>query len=211
MINKEEFKSYLDELFPNAHCELFYNDAFTLLIAVMLSAQTTDASVNKVTPTLFEKYPTCYDLAEAKLSDVENIIRTIGLYKNKAVNVINTAKIISEKYKGVVPNTIEELTELPGVGRKTASVVQAEGFKIPSFPVDTHIKRISDRLGFSKTTESVFDTEMKLRKKFPKDEWIKLHHQILFFGRYFCTAKKPNCTQCKIQNQCKFYKSNSDK
>ena len=201
-INKDEIASYLNELYPDAHCELNYDSIFHLLIAVMLSAQTTDNSVNKVTPILFEKYVTPLDLANANLEDVENIIRSIGLYKNKAKNIIATSKILVEKYNSIVPNTMEELTSLPGVGRKTANVLLVEGFKIPAFPVDTHVERVSKRLGIAKQNDSVETVEKKIRKIYLKEQYGLLHHQFIFFGRYFCKAISPNCKECRFLGRC---------
>ena len=201
-INKDEIASYLNELYPDAHCELNYDSIFHLLIAVMLSAQTTDNSVNKVTPILFEKYVTPLDLANANLEDVENIIRSIGLYKNKAKNIIATSKMLVEKYNSIVPNTMEELTSLPGVGRKTANVLLVEGFKIPAFPVDTHVERVSKRLGIAKQNDSVETVEKKIRKIYLKEQYGLLHHQFIFFGRYFCKAISPNCKECRFLGRC---------
>ena len=195
-------EEYLDLLFKNPKCELEYNKDYELLIAVMLSAQTTDNSVNKVTPILFEKYVTPLDLANANLEDVENIIRSIGLYKNKAKNIIATSKILVEKYNSIVPNTMEELTSLPGVGRKTANVLLVEGFKIPAFPVDTHVERVSKRLGIAKQNDSVETVEKKIRKIYLKEQYGLLHHQFIFFGRYFCKAISPNCKECRFLGRC---------
>lgn len=201
-INKDEIASYLNELFPDAHCELNYDSIFHLLIAVMLSAQTTDLSVNKVTPKLFEMYPNPIDLMNADLDEVENLIRAIGLYKNKAKNIIATSKELVERFNSIVPSTMEELISLPGVGRKTASVVLVEGFKIPAFPVDTHVERVSKRLGIAKQNDSVIEVERKIKKIYKDDQYGLLHHQFIFFGRYFCKAVKPNCQECRFLNRC---------
>lgn len=201
-INKDEIASYLNELFPDAHCELNYDSIFHLLIAVMLSAQTTDLSVNKVTPKLFEMYPNPIDLMNADLEEVENLIRAIGLYKNKAKNIIATSKELVERFNSIVPSTMEELISLPGVGRKTASVVLVEGFKIPAFPVDTHVERVSKRLGIAKQNDSVIEVERKIKKIYKDDQYGLLHHQFIFFGRYFCKAVKPNCQECRFLNRC---------
>ena len=201
-INKDEIASYLNELYPDAHCELNYDSIFHLLIAVMLSAQTTDISVNKVTPKLFEKYPTPLDLMNADISEVENLIRAIGLYKNKAKNIIATSKELVERFNSFVPSTMEELTSLPGVGRKTANVVLVEGFKTPAFPVDTHVERVSKRLGIAKQLDSVETVERKIKKIYKKEQYGLLHHQFIFFGRYFCKAIKPNCQECRFLNRC---------
>ena len=200
--------NYLDELYPNAECELIHKNPFELLIAVILSAQTTDKSVNKITPKLFEKYPTCYDLKDADLKELESIIRTIGLYHNKAINIKKCAEEICTNFNGVVPHTLEELTSLSGVGRKTANVVLAVSFHIPAFPVDTHVARVSKRLRLADEDDDVYAIEQKLNKRFDKNMWHKLHHQFIFFGRYFCKAKNPNCSECKLCNQCRYYKNN---
>lgn len=192
----------LDEMYPNAHCKLNYTTIFELLIAVMLSAQTTDISVNKVTPKLFERYKSPQELANASLKDVENYIHTLGLYKNKSKNLIEMSKVLLDKFNGEVPKTKEELLTLPGVGVKTASVVLIEGYKIPAFPVDTHIERISKRLGIAKKSDDAIKVMEKLMKKYPKETWGKLHHQMIFFGRYTCNARKPKCEECLLKEKC---------
>ncbi len=197
-----EISSFLDEVFPNVGCELNYNKDYELVIAVMLSAQTTDVSVNKVTPILFDRYKTLEELANASLFDVEEIIHSIGLYKNKAKNVIAIAKSLVENYDGVVPSDKNELQKFPGVGNKTAGVIRAEIFRIPDLPVDTHILRISKRLGLTKKDDDPLNTEIKLKKLFPESEWIKLHHQLIHFGRYMCTARSPQCEKCKLAAFC---------
>lgn len=201
-INKNEIAEYLNELYPDAHCELNYDSIFHLLIAVMLSAQTTDISVNKVTPKLFEKFPTPKDLMNANINEVEDLIRSIGLYKNKAKNIIATSKALVENFNSTVPSTMDELTSLPGVGRKTANVVLVEGFKIPAFPVDTHVERVSKRLGIAKQDDSVLEVERKIKKIYKGYQYGLLHHQFIFFGRYFCKAIKPNCQECRFLNRC---------
>ena len=197
-----EISSYLDEVFPNVGCELKYNKDYELVIAVMLSAQTTDISVNKVTPILFDKYKTLEELANASLFDIEEIIHSIGLYKNKAKNVIAIAQTLVNDFGGVVPSDKDELQKLPGVGNKTAGVIRAEIFRIPDLPVDTHILRISKRLKLVDEKSSPLDTEIKLKQVFPKETWIKLHHQLIHFGRYKCTARNPQCEGCKLANIC---------
>jgi len=195
--------AYLDELFPEAHCELLHSNELELLIAVVLSAQTTDQSVNKITPSLFSKYKTVEDYANATLEDLQNDIRSIGLYRNKAKSIKGLANEIMTRFQGVVPSTKEELETLPGVGRKTANVVGAEAFNIPGIAVDTHVERIAKRLGFAKKEDSVLVVENKLMKAIAKERWIKTHHQFIFFGRYFCKATNPNCSQCKLYDICK--------
>ena len=203
MTNKVELiENYLNELLPNVGCELNYNKDYELVIAVMLSAQTTDAAVNGVTSTLFSKYKSLEELASAKVSDIEEIIHSLGLYKNKAKNIPEIAKIILISYGGKIPSDKDELQKLPGVGNKTAGVIRAEIFKIPDFPVDTHIARISKRLGLAKNDDSPYEIEQKLKKTFKEDRWIKLHHQLIHFGRYHCLARNPHCISCKLKEIC---------
>ena len=199
----DEKLEYIYEMFKDAKCELNYNTLFQLLIAVSLSAQTTDKRVNECTPKLFFKYPEIVDLANANLDDVKQIIAPIGMTNTKAKNIINIAKIIHEKYNDIVPNTIEELMILPGVGIKTINVVLAEGFKIPAFPVDTHVNRVAKRLYFATLNDSVEDVERKLKRKIPKEMWIQMHHSMIFFGRYFCKAIAPKCLECKLSGKCR--------
>ena len=194
--------SYLDELFPNAKCELFYTKDYELVIAVMLSAQTTDKSVNAVTSVLFNKYQSLDSLNEAPLEDIENIIKQIGLYKNKAKNLKGIVKDLIERFNYQVPSDKDLLMTLPGVGNKTAGVIRAEIFKIPDLPVDTHILRIAKRLKLAKKDDEPIDVEHKLKKLIPEERWIKSHHQLIHFGRYFCTARSPMCEKCKISDIC---------
>ena len=207
MINKDTLCEYLDELYPDAHCELNYHNLFELLIAVSLSAQTTDISVNKVTPVLFKKYPTPLDLSTADIKDVEEILKPLGLYRNKAKNIVLASQKIVNDFKGEIPQDLDLLATLPGVGHKTASVVFVEGFKLPAFPVDTHVSRISKRLGIGKENDDVEAIEAKLKRLIPMEKWGKTHHQMIHFGRYFCKAKNPNCENCKLKGFCNFYKS----
>ena len=194
--------SYLDELFPNAKCELFYTKDYELVIAVMLSAQTTDKSVNAVTSILFNKYQSLDALNEAPLEDIENIIKQIGLYKNKAKNLKGIVKDLIERFNYQVPSDKDLLMTLPGVGNKTAGVIRAEIFKIPDLPVDTHILRIAKRLKLAKKDDEPIDVEHKLKRLIPEERWIKSHHQLIHFGRYFCTARSPMCEKCKISGMC---------
>ena len=208
-ISSDEILDQLEIMFPEAHCELIHESTFQLLIAVILSAQTTDASVNKVTPALFEKYPTANELARADLKDVENIIRNIGLYRNKAKNIIACAKELVENYDGEVPSNMKQLTSLSGVGRKTANVVMSVAFDIPAIAVDTHVERISKRLGFAKQQDSVLQVEVKLKLKLNRQRWNRAHHLFIFFGRYFCTAKNPKCSECPFIENCREKNKNS--
>lgn len=198
-----EIYQALQVMFPHAKVELNFSNHFELLVAVVLSAQTTDVAVNRVTPQLFQKYPTPHHLKLANPKDVEAIIQSIGLYRNKAKNIIELAKVIDEVYRGVVPQERQALESLPGVGRKTANVVLSNAFGIPAFAVDTHVSRVAVRLGLAKKSDSVFDIEQKLMKHFPKSEWLKLHHQMIFFGRYHCLAKNPKCYECPLFDLCK--------
>ena len=193
----------LEALYPDAHCELEHRDHFELLVAVTMSAQTTDQRVNSVTPVLFEKYPDAFSLAEADLEEVKEIIRPVGLYSTKAKNIIALSKVLAEKYNGEVPNDREALEALPGVGRKSANVVLNNCFDVPAFAVDTHVSRVSVRLGIAKKEDSVLDIEKKLMRYFPKGSWGKLHHQFIFFGRYKCRAQKPDCTDCPFASFCR--------
>ncbi|MCR8967412.1 MULTISPECIES: endonuclease III [Streptococcus] len=208
-IGKERLKKVLaiiGDLFPDAHGELTYNTPFQLLVAVILSAQTTDKAVNKVTPNLWQRYPQIEDLASAEVSEVESYIKHIGLYKTKAKNIIKTAQLILEKFDGQLPKTHKELESLPGVGRKTANVTLAEIYKIPAIAVDTHVARIAKRLNISSPTADVVEIEQDLMKKVPKKDWIVTHHRLIFFGRYHCLAKNPKCDICPVQSYCKYYK-----
>lgn len=198
---------YLEELFPNAYCELNYSKDYELLIAIVLSAQTTDKKVNKVTKVLFERYSTIYELANANVIDIENIIREIGTYKKKSVFVSEIAKRLVNQCNGVVPNDRDYLITLPGVGRKTINVFLAEFYGVPAIAVDTHVERVSKRLRLAYQKDDVLSVEKKLMKKIPKERWIKTHHQLIFFGRYFCKSQNPNCKDCKLCEICSYYKN----
>lgn len=192
-----------DEMFPNARCVLNHSNNLELLVAVMLSAQTTDESVNKLTSHLFQKYKTVDDYANASLSELESDLHSIGLYRNKAKNIKAMAVALQARFNGVVPASHDALISLPGVGRKTANVVMAEGFGYPAIAVDTHVERISKRLGFAKPDDTVLTVEKKLMKTIPKNRWIKTHHQMIFFGRYHCKAMSPHCKECPLVDICK--------
>ena len=192
----------MDERYPSVGCELNYTKDYELVIAVMLSAQTTDVSVNKVTAVLFSKYQSLEELSKANLEDIEEIIRSIGLYKNKARNLLGIAQDLVNKYGGKVPFDKDELQKLPGVGNKTAGVIRAEIFHIPDLPVDTHILRISKRLKIVDSSADSYKTEMKLKSLIPEDRWIKTHHQLIHFGRDMCAARNPQCENCKISEFC---------
>lgn len=201
MIN--EIESYLEELFPDPKCELIYNKDYELLIAVVLSAQSTDKRVNSVTPIIFEKYPTLKELKEANLDDLESIIRPVGSFHKKAFYVREIARIIDVDYDGIVPTDRELLERLPGVGRKTINVFLSEFYDIPNIAVDTHVERISKRLKLAAVKDDVLKVEHKLQKKFKKENWSRRHLQLVLFGRYYCKAVKPQCDGCKLKNICR--------
>lgn len=201
-----EILEYLNFLFPNAHCELNYTKDYELLIAIVLSAQTTDKRVNEVTPVLFNKYKTLEELSNAPLEDIEDIIKPIGTFKKKSIFIKNIATSLLKECNGIVPNDRKYLESLSGVGRKTVNVFLAEYYKIPTIPVDTHVERVSKRLKLAKQNATVLEVEQSLMKKIPKDNWIKTHHQFIFFGRYHCKAINPSCNECKLQHLCKYYR-----
>ena len=202
MKNSTFIMKKLDELYPDAHCELNHRNHFELLVAVVLSAQTTDERVNSVTPFLFKKYSDAFKLSKADLKDVEKIIKPIGLYHNKAINIIKLANRLVEDFDGEVPSDREDLESLPGVGRKTANVILSNCFDVPAFAVDTHVSRVSKRLNIADKDDDVDVIEEKLMNYFPKKNWGKLHHQFIFFGRYKCKAAKPDCTDCPLKKIC---------
>lgn len=198
-----KIEAYLDELFPNPRCELNYTKDYELVIATMLSAQTTDKRVNMVTDILFKKYPDLKSLSEANIEDIISIIKPIGTFNKKASNVKNIAKHLLEDCNGIVPNNREYLESLPGVGRKTTNVVLSNIFNEPCIAVDTHVARVSKRLGLAKEKDDVLIIEKKLNKHFKKEDLCKRHHQMVLFGRYHCTARNPNCQNCKLKEICK--------
>lgn len=204
LMNKIE--KYLDELFPNPKCELNYGKDYELLLATMLSAQTTDKRVNMVTSTLFEKYPTLKDLSEANIDDVIDIIKPIGTFRRKSYNLVVIAKRLCEDYGGVLPNDREYLETLPGVGRKTANVVLSNIFDEDFIAVDTHVSRVSKRLKLADYRDSPLVIEKKLSKRFKKKELGRRHHQMVLFGRYYCTARNPKCDNCKLKEICGYVK-----
>lgn len=196
------FEEYLEELFPNPRCELEYSKDYELLIAVVLSAQTTDKRVNQVTRVLFERYPSLEALATADLEEVAEILKPIGTFHKKAVFVQKIAKVLLEEYNGHVPNDPVSLQKMPGVGRKTTNVVLSNLYDYPAIAVDTHVERVSKRLAFCKESDDVRDVEVKLQKLYAKKNWARRHHQMVLFGRYHCKAMKPECDQCKMKEAC---------
>ena len=203
-------REYFDELLPIASCELNYNSDYGFLLAVMLSAQCTDKKVNIVTEKLFSKYKTLSELNDAPLEEIEEFLKPLGLFKNKAKNLKEITNDLLNKFNGVVPSSKEDLMSLKGVGNKTSNVVRIELFKIPEFPVDTHVFRVSKRLGLAAEEDDVYEVESKLKEIFPSDSWILLHHQFIHFGRYYCKAKSPSCLNCKLRGICTYSKK-SDK
>ena len=197
---------YLDEMFPNPKPELIFHSDYELLLAVMLSAQTTDKRVNTVTAVMFNKYPNLEKLMDAEIKDLENIIHQLGSFRKKAQYTKEIAKIIVEEYNGVVPTNKDILTTLPGIGRKTANVFLSEFYGYPAIAVDTHVERVSKRLKMAYLKDDVYKVEKKLERKFPKEEWSKRHLQLVLFGRYHCKAIKPNCSNCKLKDICRDYK-----
>jgi endonuclease-3 len=191
----------LCQQYPEAECELDYGSAFQLLTAVIMSAQTTDVTVNKVTPTLFERFPDAKSLAEADLDEVKEIIKPTGFFNAKANNIQKCAQALVANFGGVVPQTIEELTTLPGVGRKTANVVLGVIFGVPGWTVDTHVQRLSARMGFTKNTEPE-KIEVDLQKLFPNQDWSQLSITLIWHGRRMCFARKPDCARCPVNNLC---------
>ena len=199
----KEIIDILSEIYPHYESFLNYHNNYELLVAVILSAQTTDIRVNEVTPNLFKRYPNPYLLADANFSDVLTIIKSLGLAYNKANNIINMAKDLVTKYDGKVPNNKIDLMSLSGVGPKTANVVLALGFNIPTIPVDTHVKKLAIRLGFAKKTDSLAIIEEKLMKYIAKESWINAHHLLILYGRNVCKAINPKCEECKLKEYCK--------
>lgn len=199
--NVTEVLDILETMHPEAACALDHRDPFELIVAVALSAQTTDVSVNKVTPELFRRYPDAESLAAADPDEVMEIIRTIGLYRNKSKNIVRLAGKLVSDFGGKVPHDFESLVTLPGVGRKTANVVLAEGFGVPRIAVDTHVFRVSNRIGLT-DEKDVDATEETLMKRIPESSWIRAHHLLIFHGRKCCSARKPSCDKCGLNELC---------
>ncbi|MGL4911063.1 MAG: endonuclease III [Romboutsia sp.] len=199
----------LEETYPDAKCELNYTTAFELLIATMLSAQCTDVRVNIVTGELFKKYNTAKDFSKLTVEEIEKEIRTCGLYKSKAINIKTTSEMLCELYGGQVPNDLDKLVKLPGVGRKTANVVLSNAFNQAAMAVDTHVFRVANRIGIVHTQRPE-KTEFELMKAIPKDRWSHSHHVLIFHGRRMCKARKPECEICPIKNYCSYYIEGND-
>lgn len=206
MLNKKQIQYCIDtmgEMFPNAHCELNHKNPFELVIAVLLSAQCTDALVNKVTSKLFMKYQCPEDYLAVSLEELQEDIRSIGLFRNKAKHIRALCEILLEEYQAQVPSDRDELMKLPGVGRKTANVVVSVAFGIPAIAVDTHVERVSKRLAICRYKDSILEVEKMLMKKLKKEEWSIAHHRMIFFGRYHCKAQSPKCEICPLLELCR--------
>ena len=199
-------EEYLDYLFPDPKCELNYTKDYELLIAIMLSAQSTDKRVNSVTPIIFNKYNTLEALKDASLSDLETIIRPVGSFRKKSFYTTEIARILVDECEGVVPTDREKLESFPGVGRKTVNVFLSEFYNYPAIAVDTHVERVSKRLKLATLKDDVLKVEKKLMKKFDKSLWSKRHLQLVLFGRYYCKAVKPECENCRLKDICRGYK-----
>jgi endonuclease-3 len=207
LLTKDEANLCLDileKVYPDAKCELEHDSPFELLVATILSAQCTDVRVNKVTSEMFKKYNKPQDFANMDILFLEDLIKECGLFRNKAKNIKATSKVLLEDFGGEVPKTIKELMTLPGVGRKTANVVASTCFGVPAIAVDTHVFRVSNRIGFV-DEKNVSNTEKALQKVIPKERWTKAHHLFIFHGRRTCFARNPNCETCEINHICKYY------
>lgn len=202
-MNNNVIGDFFDLLFPNPKCELNYNNDYQLLLAIMLSAQTTDKRVNMVTEVLFKKYKTLYELKTAPIEDLEIILRPIGSFRKKSMYLKEISRILDDDYNGVVPTDRNVLETFPGVGRKTCNVFLAEFYNESAIAVDTHVARVSKRLGIAKMNDDVSVIEKKLMKFFPREEWAKRHLQMVLFGRYYCKAIKPECGNCNLYDICK--------
>ncbi|MFA5480775.1 MAG: endonuclease III [Bacilli bacterium] len=201
------FKTYLDQKFPDAKCELIYDKDYELAMAVVLSAQTTDKAVNRVTPILFKHFDSLQKIAEAPIQDLERDIRALGLHRHKALSLQKIASLLIDDFNGIVPSLSSELLRLPGVGNKTKNVIQAELFHIPSIAVDTHVERISKRLGLVRAGDNPDQIESKIRRLLDARDYIKTNHQIISFGREVCLARKPRCHICEMKSICSYFKS----
>lgn len=199
--NQRAILDGLNQLYPNAGPELHFSNPFETLVATILAAQCTDARVNQVTPALFRDYPDAAAMAKATPEEIFPYVKSCG-FKSKAVNIVNASRMIVEQFGGAVPSTLEELTQLPGVGRKTANVVLAFSFGLPAIPVDTHVFRVANRLGLSDAL-TVEETERQLMELIPKEDWSQAHHWMIYHGRRVCHSQKPECETCTLKPYCK--------
>ena len=202
MMNRTIIENYLNFLYPDAKCELEYNKDYELLIATVLSAQTTDKRVNEVTKILFNKYDSLEKLSNASILDIQNIIKPLGMASKKSEYIIEISKYLLDHCNGKVPNDEKELMKIPGVGRKTSNVVRSNLYNYPAIAVDTHVNRVAKRLGIAGIEDDVLTVEERLMDFFPKESWSKLHHQLVLFGRYHCTSRNPHCDKCGIKDIC---------
>ena len=196
----------MEKRYGDVGSALDFDSPYTLLVAVMLSAQTTDRAVNKVTPELFSRWPGPAELASADVGEVETVIHSLGFYHSKARHAVELAQALVTDFGGEVPASMEELTSLPGVGRKTANVVMSNAFGVPAIAVDTHVFRVSNRLGLAEA-DDVLKTELQLQKAIPKKDWLDMHHRIIFHGRRVCKAQRPLCESCTLRDMCKTARS----
>lgn len=201
----DTFVAYFEERMPSAGSELQYENPYQLLVAVILSAQCTDKRVNMTTPALFERFPTVVDMALASVDEIYAYIKSISYPNNKAKNLSGMAQTVVRDFNGVVPDNLEDLQKLPGVGRKTANVMLAVAFHQPAMPVDTHVFRVSNRIGLTQNSKNVLDTEKTLVAHFPQEVLSKAHHWLILHGRYVCLARKPKCDECGITEICDYY------
>ncbi|PIC81205.1 endonuclease III [Sporosarcina sp. P18a] len=206
MLTKTEWHTCLrtfEEMFPEAHCELVHKNAFELLIATLLSAQCTDVLVNRVTAELFKKYKTPEDYLAVPIEELQQDIRSIGLFRNKSKNIQALSLRLIEEFGGEVPPNRDIMMTLPGVGRKTANVVVSNAFGVPALAVDTHVERVAKRLGMNRWKDRPIDVEEKIMRWTPMELWTQTHHQVIFFGRYHCKAQNPNCPECPLLDLCR--------
>ncbi len=212
MTKKERFQfviDYFSEHAPNAETELIYDNPFQLLVSVVLSAQCTDKRVNMTTPLIFEKFPTEREMAKASFEELFPLVKSISYPNNKTKHLIGLAKMLVDDFDGKVPMTVEELTKLPGVGRKTANVITSVIDNQPNMAVDTHVFRVANRIGLTTNSKTPLKTELELIKHIPKELIHRAHHWLILHGRYVCVARNPKCEECGIQSACKYYKSNN--
>jgi len=201
----DAFVAHFEEHMPVAESELHYENPYQLLVAVILSAQCTDKRVNMTTPALFQRFPTAQDMANASVEEIYSYIKSISYPNNKAKNLLGMAQTLVSDFNGIVPDNLEDLQKLPGVGRKTANVMMAVAFDQPAMPVDTHVFRVSNRIGLTKNSKNVLQTEKTLVAHLPKEVIAKAHHWLILHGRYVCLARKPKCDKCGIPEICDFY------
>jgi len=208
-VTKKAILAELRRLYPDAGPELNFSNPFETLVATMLSAQCTDKQVNKVTPAVFARYPDAAAMAQAPVEELYPMVKSCG-FSSKAGNIIAASKLLVERHGGEVPNDMEALTALPGVGRKTANVVMANAFQVPAIAVDTHVFRVSNRLGLAQA-DDVLNTEKQLMRAIPKEDWRDAHHWLIFHGRRICKAQRPLCSECTLKEMCAYVRKNKQK